>query len=154
MSELHRTKRCSRCKRTLPGEAFASNRSVPGGLQAYCRACSADHYRQRREALRPRRAEINRDAYFRRKYGISAEQLAQMIEEQVGICPICLSARARHVDHDHETGKVRGVLCSNCNSALGHIRDDPDVMRRAMAYVEGNVWKPTLVAPGVYQLPS
>lgn len=61
---------------------------------------------------------------------------------------------AVHVDHRHETGRVRGVLCFNCNSAIGTLGDDPDTFRRAIAYLEGNAWKPTLVAPGVYQLPS
>ncbi|MEU8683298.1 endonuclease domain-containing protein [Streptomyces sp. NPDC048611] len=59
-----------------------------------------------------------------------------------------------HVDHAPERGKVRGVRCINCNSALGKLRDDPDAMRRAIAYPEGFVWKPILEAPGVCQLPS
>lgn len=81
-------------------------------------------------------------------------ELDELLASQAGVCVICLAAPAAHVDHDHETGKVRGVLCFNCNSALGKLRDSPDVLRRAIAYVEGNAWKPTLVAPGVYQLPS
>lgn len=89
-----------------------------------------------------------------RKYGITETELAEMIESQARVCPICLSAKAEHVDHDHETGRVRGVLCFNCNSALGQFKDRPDTMRRAADYVEGIVWKPTLVAPGVYRLPS
>ncbi|MFE7628779.1 endonuclease VII domain-containing protein [Streptomyces sp. NPDC057509] len=63
-------------------------------------------------------------------------------------------APASYVDHCHRAGRVRGVLCFNCNSAIGKLGDDPDALRRAIAYLEGNAWKPTLVAPGVYQLPS
>ncbi|MEU9115034.1 endonuclease domain-containing protein [Streptomyces sp. NPDC048483] len=59
-----------------------------------------------------------------------------------------------HVDHDHRTGKVRGVLCFNCNSGLGLLRDDPQAARRAIAYPEGNVWKPITEAPGDCQQPS
>ncbi|MFJ8695389.1 endonuclease domain-containing protein [Streptomyces roseolilacinus] len=58
------------------------------------------------------------------------------------------------MDHRHTAGKVRGVLCFNCNSAIGKPTDDPDVIRRAAAHVEGNSWKPTPVAPGVCRLPS
>ncbi|EFG05939.1 Putative endonuclease VII [Streptomyces clavuligerus] len=58
------------------------------------------------------------------------------------------------MDHRRRTGKVRGVLCFNCNSAIGTLGDDPGAVRRAAAYSEGNPWKPILVAPGVYQLPS
>ncbi|WP_347242180.1 endonuclease VII domain-containing protein [Streptomyces sp. IB2014 016-6] len=64
------------------------------------------------------------------------------------------SAPAAHVDHCHQAGRVRGVLCFNCNSVIGKLGDDPDAQRRATAYLEGNAWKPTLVAPGVYRLPS
>ncbi|WP_079147796.1 endonuclease domain-containing protein [Streptomyces thermolilacinus] len=60
----------------------------------------------------------------------------------------------RHVDLRHGTGKVRGVPCFNRNSAIGKLRDDPGVIRRAVAHVEGNSWKPTPVAPGVCRLPS
>ncbi|GGU95119.1 hypothetical protein GCM10010260_33080 [Streptomyces filipinensis] len=59
-----------------------------------------------------------------------------------------------HVDHCHKTGRVRGVLCFNCNSAIGKLGDNPGPVCRAAAYLEGNSWKPILVAPGVYQLPS
>ncbi|WP_405446330.1 endonuclease domain-containing protein [Streptomyces achromogenes] len=78
----------------------------------------------------------------------------ESIASRGGVCCVSLSAVPAHVDHCHETGRVRGVLCFSCNAALGQFKDQPDVMRRAAAYVEGNAWKPTLVAPGVYQLPS
>ncbi|MGV5033770.1 endonuclease VII domain-containing protein [Streptomyces sp. NRAIS4] len=77
-----------------------------------------------------------------------------MIASQRGLCAICLAASPAHVDHCHKTGRVRGVLCFNCNSAIGKLGDNPDAVRRAAAYLEGNLWKPILVAPGVYQLPS
>nr|BFD85776.1 hypothetical protein StreXyl84_51770 [Streptomyces sp. Xyl84] len=73
---------------------------------------------------------------------------------RAGAPPFLPPASPEHVDHCHGTGRVRGVLCSSCNAALGQFKDRPDVMRRAAAYVEGIAWKPTLVAPGVYQLPS
>ncbi|WP_407285923.1 endonuclease domain-containing protein [Streptomyces sp. BP-8] len=70
------------------------------------------------------------------------------------MCVICLDADPVHVVHDHQAGKVRGVPCFGCNAALGQFKDRPDVLRRAAEYLEGIVWKPTLEAPGVYQLPS
>ncbi|MDX3518571.1 endonuclease VII domain-containing protein [Streptomyces scabiei] len=197
MNEESEARRCSRCRQDLPRTAFASNKSMPDGLQAYCRECSAEYYRQRQEAkgkkvrakvfvpsgykrcpqceevkphsewepnksssdgwasyCRECRAVRNRISYFKRKYGLTPAELDMMIAEQQGICCICLAAPAEHVDHCHETGRVRGVLCFSCNAALGQFKDRPDVMRRAATYVEGNAWKPTLVAPGVYQLPS
>ncbi|MFD5540220.1 endonuclease domain-containing protein [Streptomyces sp. NPDC127079] len=83
--------------------------------------------------------EAGRDALIPARYGLRA---------------ICPDASPVHVDHCRKTGRVRGVLCFNCNSAIGTLKDDPDAARRAAAYLEGNLWKPTLVAQGVYQLPS
>ncbi|MCX3063934.1 endonuclease VII domain-containing protein [Streptomyces beihaiensis] len=78
----------------------------------------------------------------------------EMAASRTGLCAICRKASPAHVDHCHETGRVRGVLCFNCNSAIGKLGDAPDTTRRATAYLEGNAWKPTLVAPGVCRLPS
>jgi hypothetical protein len=89
-----------------------------------------------------------------RSYGLTEAQRDEMTASQAGVCTICPKAPAVHVDHCHETGRVRGVLCFNCNAAVGQLGDDPGSPRRAIAYLEGNAWKPTLVAPGVYQLPS
>ncbi|MGV9339350.1 endonuclease VII domain-containing protein [Streptomyces sp. NPDC003688] len=110
-----------------------------GRLASRCKSCRA--------STRP--AE-----HLKGKYGITEAERDAMIASQRGLCVICLDAPPVHVDHCHKTGRVRGVLCFNCNSGLGLLRDDPDAARRAAAYLEGISWKPILVAPGVYQLPS
>jgi hypothetical protein len=89
-----------------------------------------------------------------RRYGIGAAEVAAMTKAQMGVCAICLTPGPEHVDHDHKTGRVRAILCFNCNGGLGQFKDRPDLLRRGADYLEGNVWKPTLVAPGVYRLPS
>ncbi|WP_458339038.1 endonuclease VII domain-containing protein [Streptomyces sp. 372A] len=132
-------KRCPQCGEVKPHDQWERNRSSSDGWASYCRPC---------------RAERNRVAYFQRKYGLSPAEVDELIAAQQGVCCICLTAPAEHVDHCHQTGRVRGVLCFSCNAALGQLKDRPDAIRRAAAYVEGNAWKPTLVAPGVYQLPS
>ena len=60
-----------------------------------------------------------------------------MLAEQGGVCAICREAPAEHVDHDHATERVRGLLCFNCNGALGQFRDRPDLMLRAIMYLQG-----------------
>lgn len=95
-----------------------------------------------------------RAGHLKRQYGMTEAERDEMIASQMGLCVICLNAPAVHVDHCHSTGRVRGVLCFNCNSAIGKLGDDPDAARRVAAYLEGSSWKPTLVAPGVYRLPS
>ena len=59
-----------------------------------------------------------------------------MFDAQGGLCAICQTAPAVHVDHDHETGAVRALLCFNCNGGLGQFRDDPALLQAAADYVE------------------
>jgi hypothetical protein len=67
------------------------------------------------------------------------EHFEQMFAEQEGLCAICREAPAEHVDHDHRTKRVRGLLCFNCNGALGQFRDRPDLMLRAIAYLRRDI---------------
>lgn len=66
-----------------------------------------------------------------------------MVEAQGGLCPICKKWEAVHVDHDHVTGKVRGILCEPCNGGLGQFRDSVSTIRRAIEYLHdppGRKW--------------
>ena len=74
------------------------------------------------------------------RYGIDREQYVAMLEAQQHRCPICLALLTKdiHVDHCHETGRVRGLVHGGCNLALGHLKDDPARCRRAAAYLEGD----------------
>ncbi|MFI7289165.1 endonuclease VII domain-containing protein [Streptomyces anulatus] len=132
-------KRRPRCGEVKPHDQRERNRSSSDGWSSCCRECGA---------------ERNRISCFKRGCGLAPAEPDALIAAQRGVCRICPIAPAEHVDHCHETGRVRGVLCFSCNAALGQFKDRPDAIRRAAAYVEGNAWKPTLVAPGVYQLPS
>ncbi|MEV4948701.1 endonuclease domain-containing protein [Streptomyces sp. NPDC053755] len=87
-------------------------------------------------------------------HGTTGAQRDEMVSARTRIRVVCPQAPAAHVDHRHDAGRVRGVLCFNCNSAVGTLGDDPDTLRRAISPLEGHAWKPTLAAPGVYQLPS
>ncbi|MEV0263395.1 endonuclease VII domain-containing protein [Streptomyces sp. NPDC050617] len=132
-------KLCRSCGEIKPHSEWHRNATASDGLSTRCKAC---------------RAVQGREAHLKRQYGMTEAERDEIIASQMGICVICLNAPAVHVDHCHQTGKVRGVLCFNCNSAIGKLGDDPDTLRRAIAYLEGNAWKPTLVAQGVYRLPS
>ncbi|MFE1381228.1 endonuclease VII domain-containing protein [Streptomyces sp. NPDC058740] len=103
---------------------------------------------------KPCRAVEGRAGHLKRQCGMTEAERDEMTASRDGLCLICQKAPAVHVDHCHETGRVRGVLCFNCNSAIGKLGDDPDVLRRAIAYLEGHAWKPTLVAQGDCRRPS
>jgi len=80
----------------------------------------------------------NRRSRLARQYGITIEEYDYRFAAQDGCCALCLQMFTSRVcvDHDHETGKVRALLCINCNAALGKLRDDPVLIRRAADYVE------------------
>ncbi|MBZ6082244.1 endonuclease VII domain-containing protein [Streptomyces olivaceus] len=132
-------KLCRSCGEVKPHNEWHRNATASDGLSTRCKAC---------------RAVEGRAGHLKRQYGITEMERDALVASQGGACCICLAAPAAHVDHCHETGRVRGVLCFSCNAALGQFKDRPDAIRRAAAYLEGNAWKPTLVAPGVYRLPS
>jgi len=79
-------------------------------------------------------------AYHLKRYGLSVEDYEKMAADQNGVCAICgqpeRKKSALSVDHDHETGEVRGLLCDACNRGLGAFRDDPERLGRAIAYLE------------------
>ncbi|MCY0952407.1 endonuclease VII domain-containing protein [Streptomyces sp. H27-S2] len=132
-------KSCRQCGEVKSHGDWHKNATASDGLSTRCKAC---------------RAVQGRASHLKRSYGITEAQRDEMIASQDGLCVICRLGPAEHVDHDHQTGRVRGVLCFSCNAALGQFKDRPDVIRRAAAYVEGNLWKPTIVAQGVYRQPS
>lgn len=79
-----------------------------------------------------------RSAQWKYHYGIDADKYRQMLEDQGGNCAICQKPPTKkllHVDHDHETGAVRGLLCRDCNLAIGHFKDSEDSMQRAVQYL-------------------
>jgi hypothetical protein len=82
-----------------------------------------------------------RDLYYRRTFGISADDVDALLLAQDGRCAICGGVPNRvdgwHVDHDHATGAIRGVLCSRCNHAIGLMEEDPQRLRAAAGYLEG-----------------
>lgn len=87
----------------------------------------------------PASREAARCAWFRHKYGVSLVDKARMFDAQGGVCAVCREVMAKVcVDHDHETGAVRGLLCNGCNSGLGMFRDDTATMLRAVEYLNAS----------------
>src|SRR5438132_979207 len=84
-----------------------------------------------------------RQQHITTNYGLSGSDVQQMVSHQLGVCAICESTliiggkSGMHVDHDHSTGKVRGLLCMSCNRGLGGFRDNPESLRAAIRYLEG-----------------
>jgi recombination endonuclease VII len=77
-----------------------------------------------------------RDYHLKRRYGVGAKDVDEFVLDQGGVCAICNRPGAQHVDHDHVTDRVRGVLCFNCNGGLGQFGDDTERLARAQLYLE------------------
>jgi len=90
----------------------------------------------RRRAADPAYREKKARQHRLRKYGLSAEDFAEMVFLTGGVCVVCGSAAALRIDHDHATGRVRALLCHHCNTTLGHVSEDPERLRALAAYVE------------------
>jgi len=118
------THKCSRCKQTKPAIEFHRNRLSTSGLHTWCKVCS------------------NLQAVIR-NYGLSPEDYQQLRNEQDDQCAICgdFFVSTPHVDHCHTTGEVRGLLCRSCNSLLGHAKDSPNILKKAIRYLTEGVKK-------------
>lgn len=81
---------------------------------------------------------MERNARLKRKYNISQDDYDKLHEAQGGRCAICGKKKRLVVDHDHDTGEVRGLLCGNCNTGIGMLGDTPGDLKNALEYLEKN----------------
>jgi hypothetical protein len=121
----------NRAKRRAYHQEYSKRPEVAKRLKEYAR-----EYRSRAGSY-----QKVMDRHFRRKFGITFEIYNSMLSSQGGVCMICHKSnekykRALCVDHDHETGDVRALLCNDCNLGIGYFKDDPALMRIAMEYLE------------------
>ncbi len=118
---------CHRCSRLLTLDQFQQ-------MQRYCRECKSEIARDSRTT---KVQAQSRWRTIKRKYGITEADFRAMEQAQGGACAICrtLPEDGLYVDHDHQTGKVRGLLCFQCNSGIGSLRDDIERLQRAIAYL-------------------
>lgn len=123
---------CSECKIEKPITAYYTSGKLKSGLTRYTSACKACRH------------ESQRKYYLPSKYGITEDQYNQMLLDQEGVCAICKGGNKFKkpwnlaVDHDHDTGKVRGLLCQACNRTLGLIGESVNALRAAADYLEAN----------------
>ncbi len=124
-----KTKICSKCDTEKPITEFYRHKQQKDGRQTRCKSCYYDPKKQASRNLKT-------------KYGITLEDYDRMLEDQGGCCKVCgtdepgggKSGRF-HVDHNHSTGKVRGLLCNGCNIGLGGLKDSPEVLAKALTYL-------------------
>ncbi len=117
-------KMCPFCKETKPAERFCRAIRESDGLQTYCKDCKSYFCRLKR-------------------YGLLLGEFEKILDSQGGRCAICnkdldVDRRNRHLDHCHETGAIRGILCRGCNNGLGSFQDNPEILEKAAIYLRRN----------------
>ena len=137
-------KACSKCGTET--EMFGKSSRSKDGYRSQCKPCEKtyEETRTKRDWPAERAAktqDYRRCAHYRHRYGITLEEYDNMLAVQGGRCAICSSEYAGpkgrfHVDHDHETQEIRGLLCHGCNTALGHMRDSTAILESAIQYLE------------------
>ncbi len=148
-------KTCTKCHKIYPIEEFHGDKNAKDGKRSQCRHCvleanrawqakNPEHAKETwKRAAKKRYTTEERRRRLLKAYGLTEGQYATMRDRSNG-CHICGVAfdpnggrlHGEHIDHCHRTGKVRGLLCFRCNTAIGSFNDDPEIMKRAIAYVE------------------
>lgn len=157
-------KECFNCKTTKPIEDFVKASRSKDGRSGQCKACCLEYSRKRRP-LTPRvlktadelkviaiersrlwyynHQDWVRDRSLKKNYGISLEQFNSMFETQGKCCAICkrkeLKGNNWAVDHDHITGRIRGILCNNCNTSIGLLEENRTAIIRMAEYLRSTI---------------
>lgn len=131
-SDKQPSKRCPNCSVVKALDDFPNNRATRDGKATYCKPCHNQRIKEIAQRLYGGHANFLRI----QRYGIDTEAFQEMIQDQNGKCALCLTKPAKHLDHDHASGKVRAVLCFSCNRGLGKFGDNPLVIRNAIAYLQ------------------
>lgn len=102
---------------------------------SWCRRCKNDHASKQRKANRALESTRTYARELRKRYGLTLDEYEKLSASGCAICGVSAGSRRLCVDHDHKTGKIRGILCGNCNSGLGRFKDDPELLRKAAQYL-------------------
>lgn len=119
----------------------AENKEKIRGYHKKYRDSNSEECNMRNKNWREANPDKEIERHLMSHYGITTDEYNDMFRKQLGRCAICGAhqsecKRALSVDHDHETGKVRGLLCQKCNTAIGLLGDNAELTRRATLYLE------------------
>ena len=132
-----KTKKCSKCKRVLPAttEFFYKNRNLKHGIDSWCKDC---------------KKKYDKIYHKLKNFNITISEFENHLKDQKYRCAICgrffddlfkkynqkTTVRTPRIDHDHKTGKIRGILCNRCNMLLGRAVDNIFILIKAIKYLK------------------
>jgi len=134
-------KQCSRCKEKKDLSLFSKDTARKDGHNHRCKACHSDVGKEWKQRADPQKLKENQyKAHIKHKYGVSIEWVEERLAAHDYKCKVCETEMKLHtntvaIDHCHETGEVRDVVCKKCNLAMGQFRDDPKLIEKAIDYL-------------------
>jgi hypothetical protein len=144
-------KRCQLCEKMKCIHNFYLDKKNKDGYTTDCKLCRGKRVKLWKDANKDqvtasaawytKKSEQRRHRYHLKKsYGLTESQYDEMKVKQNGVCAICgiVSQKPLHVDHNHSTGRVRGLLCTRCNSMIGYARDSVTLLQKGIEYLEFN----------------
>jgi hypothetical protein len=146
-------KTCSRCKIPKQLADFHKNKYKKDGYCYVCKSCRSIRRTENRQKNKeyilayehtPEYLNRQKDNTFKRVYGITLEIYNEMVKQQKGLCKVCgkpenhKTKKNLTVDHDHRTGKVRGLLCHRCNVVLGLVDEKVSILKCFKNYLKEN----------------
>lgn len=146
-------KKCTKCNLEKDFSEFNKMKHGKFGLRAACKLCQNEEFKEyyvknksfvnakNQEWERTPKGKLAKRFYYIKKmYGLTKDEWLALLEKQNNKCKICDTYSDDlgffHTDHDHKTGKVRGLLCKNCNTVLGHAKDDITILKEAISYLK------------------
>lgn len=155
-------KKCTKCKVTKPLEKYGVDKTTKDGYRYSCKDCynkqQREYAKNNKEKIRERNArkkesrkayyqseqgiKSSRNSHLKRNFGITLDEYENLSKKQNHVCKICGGKETQYrnrvlsVDHNHTTGEIRGLLCSNCNRALGLFKDKIENLINAVKYLK------------------
>lgn len=144
---------CRKCHKDKPQQEFVKNKAYKSGYGTICKSCKREYDKERYNNPEYKQAHLAKQKEYRKatyspavrrekalmlKYGLSQDDFDAIRMSQFGLCLICQEEPEKlYVDHCHKTGEVRGLLCRECNSALGMMKENTAAIFRMVDYLEG-----------------
>lgn len=136
---------CTICEKTLPLSDFYVHGIRKTTTHSECKECNKQRSKELRKLNPSRSKEAVRRFHLKKNYGLTWDRFIDLCKLQNNCCAICgapfdpnVRDRKAHVDHDHKTGVVRGILCGFCNTGIGMLRDDISLLESAIFYLRSH----------------
>ena len=129
------TKKCASCKIEKEIKDFTRGESCKDGIRTHCKKCRAEESKTYK-LLHKEQTQRQRQKERLIKYGVTIEEYIRLSKNQNGKCAICRKEMNLCIDHNHKNGKIRGLLCRNCNFGIGFMEDSIKLLEKAIRYLK------------------